>query len=416
MFERLPTPWGLVRLGVAPDHPKLKTVSRAFEKIAERPGFRFIGNVEVGRDLEPRRSRPAVRRRHLLHRRPDRPAARHPRRGSSGLVARDRVRRLVQRPPGLPGPPVRPRRRAGGRDRGRERRDGRRADARAHARGARRHRHRATRRSPRSTPRRCEEIVVVGRRGPAQAAFTTPELIELGELAGADVIVDPRDLEGADGGGDTNAERNLEVLREYAVARPVGQAQAARLQVPHLAGRDPRRRQGRGRRARPQPARDRRGRLGEGGPDGRARDASVRARLPQRRLPRRDDPGRPVRRAQGHDRERGRPGRAGRLRRRLDQARPVRRDRDEQEVRGRDRRAAPRGRRRRQAAARATRPRPTSTRSSTSAASAASSTPGWQSIDEVERAAGEKSGRPRVKLCTWDELLDAAERATSIRS
>src|ERR1041384_8138104 len=52
MIERLPTPWGLVRLGVAPDHPKLKTVSRAFEKIADRPGFRFLGNVEVGRDIE----------------------------------------------------------------------------------------------------------------------------------------------------------------------------------------------------------------------------------------------------------------------------------------------------------------------------------------------------------------------------
>src|SRR5919205_4446496 len=51
MLERLPTPWGLVRLGVAPDHPKLKSVSRAFERIAEKPGFRFLGNVEVGRDL-----------------------------------------------------------------------------------------------------------------------------------------------------------------------------------------------------------------------------------------------------------------------------------------------------------------------------------------------------------------------------
>src|SRR5260221_12780666 len=51
LIERLPTPWGLVRLGVAPDHPKLKTVSRAFERIAERPGFRFLGNVEIGRDL-----------------------------------------------------------------------------------------------------------------------------------------------------------------------------------------------------------------------------------------------------------------------------------------------------------------------------------------------------------------------------
>src|SRR5215208_5195134 len=51
MLERLPTPWGLVRLGVAPDHPKLKTVSRAFERIADKPGFRFVGNIEIGRDL-----------------------------------------------------------------------------------------------------------------------------------------------------------------------------------------------------------------------------------------------------------------------------------------------------------------------------------------------------------------------------
>ncbi len=51
LIERVPTPWGLVRLGVAPDHPKLKTVSRAFERIADQPGFRFLGNVEVGRDL-----------------------------------------------------------------------------------------------------------------------------------------------------------------------------------------------------------------------------------------------------------------------------------------------------------------------------------------------------------------------------
>ena len=51
LLERLPTPWGLVRLGVAPDHPNLKTVSRAFEKIAQRPGFRFLGNVEVGKDV-----------------------------------------------------------------------------------------------------------------------------------------------------------------------------------------------------------------------------------------------------------------------------------------------------------------------------------------------------------------------------
>ena len=51
MLERLPTPWGLVRLGVAPDHPNIKAVSRAFEKTALAPGFRFFGNVEVGKDV-----------------------------------------------------------------------------------------------------------------------------------------------------------------------------------------------------------------------------------------------------------------------------------------------------------------------------------------------------------------------------
>src|SRR5205085_4111527 len=48
VIDRLPTPWGLVRLGVAPDHENIKAVSRAFEKTAARAGFRFFGNVEVG--------------------------------------------------------------------------------------------------------------------------------------------------------------------------------------------------------------------------------------------------------------------------------------------------------------------------------------------------------------------------------
>jgi ferredoxin--NADP+ reductase len=51
MIERLPTPWGLVRSGVAPDHPKIKTVSKVFEKIAAEPGFRLFANVELGLDL-----------------------------------------------------------------------------------------------------------------------------------------------------------------------------------------------------------------------------------------------------------------------------------------------------------------------------------------------------------------------------
>ena len=51
MIERLPTPWGLVRSGVAPDHPKIKTVSKVFEKIASSENFRLFANVEVGEDI-----------------------------------------------------------------------------------------------------------------------------------------------------------------------------------------------------------------------------------------------------------------------------------------------------------------------------------------------------------------------------
>ncbi len=51
MIERLPTPWGLVRSGVAPDHPKIKTVSKVFEKIAADPNFRLFANVEIGTDI-----------------------------------------------------------------------------------------------------------------------------------------------------------------------------------------------------------------------------------------------------------------------------------------------------------------------------------------------------------------------------
>ena len=51
LFDRLPTPFGLVRGGVAPDHQKIKAVTRVYEKLASQPGFRFFGHVEIGRDL-----------------------------------------------------------------------------------------------------------------------------------------------------------------------------------------------------------------------------------------------------------------------------------------------------------------------------------------------------------------------------
>ena len=227
MIERLPTPWGLVRLGVAPDHPKIKSVSRAFEKIAEQPGFRFLGNVEVGRDLH-----------------------------HDDLVELyDAVVYAVgaqtDRRMGIPGedlPGSWPATefvawynghpdyqelefdlagRAGRRDRGRQRRGRRRADARADAGGARADRH------DRRGDRGDRELRDQGdRRWSAGAArrrrrSRRRSCMELGELAGADVVVDPADLEldpasAAALEGDTNAERNLAVLREYAARPPEG--------------------------------------------------------------------------------------------------------------------------------------------------------------------------------------------------
>src|SRR5690349_23142926 len=51
LYERLPVPFGLVRYGVAPDHQTIKRVQVAFERTAQQPGFRFFGNVELGRDV-----------------------------------------------------------------------------------------------------------------------------------------------------------------------------------------------------------------------------------------------------------------------------------------------------------------------------------------------------------------------------
>jgi len=222
MIERLPTPWGLVRLGVAPDHPKIKSVSRAFERIALQDGFRFLGNVEVGRDVEhdellelydavlyavgaqtDRRmgipgedlpgSRPATEFVAWYNGHPDFQHLEFDLSGKravvigNGNVAVDVARMLALTKEELD--PTDTTDAA--------------IDAIANA--------------------GIEEIVMVGRRGPAQAAFTTPELIELGELAGADVIVDAAELEGAQP-KDTNAERNLEVLREYAQREPQGKA------------------------------------------------------------------------------------------------------------------------------------------------------------------------------------------------
>jgi ferredoxin/flavodoxin---NADP+ reductase len=227
MIERLPTPWGLVRLGVAPDHPELKAASRVFQKTAALQGFRFLGNVEAGRDLAPEEltrlydavvyTVGAQTDKRLGIPGEDLPGSwaatefvawynGHPDYQDlrfdlgveravvigNGNVAIDVARMLA-----------------------RTREELAPTDATDEAIEA-------------IAASALREIVMLGRRGPAQAAFTPPELKELGELGGADVIVDPRDLEldpaseAALEADRARARRNVDILREFAAAKPEG--------------------------------------------------------------------------------------------------------------------------------------------------------------------------------------------------
>jgi ferredoxin/flavodoxin---NADP+ reductase len=229
MFDRLPTPWGLVRGGVAPDHPNIKAVSRVYEKTAQHPEFRFYGNVEIGTDLTHDE---LLERYHAViyavgaqtDRRmgitgEDLPGSwaatefvawynGHPEYRDlefdlsheravvvgNGNVAADVARMLALAPDELAT-----------------------TDVADHALDV----------LARSAVR---EIVVLGRRGPAQAAFTNPELLELGDMRDADVYVDPRDAEldplsrdWLDGdGADITARKNVEILTGYSTRSPGG--------------------------------------------------------------------------------------------------------------------------------------------------------------------------------------------------
>jgi ferredoxin/flavodoxin---NADP+ reductase len=216
LYDALPTPFGLVRAGVAPDHPKIKSVTRVYEKTAAHEGFRFFGGVELGTHIT---REDLLERYHAVlyavgtsadnrlgipgeqldgshaatefvawynghpayaDRRFDLTAERAVVIGN-GNVALDVARMLVLTPDELAP-----------------------TDTADHALDA-------------LAAARVQEVAVLGRRGPAQAAFTNPELLELGELSRADVVVDPADLEGIQPpAADTTKRRNVEILREYA--------------------------------------------------------------------------------------------------------------------------------------------------------------------------------------------------------
>ena len=227
VFDRLPTPWGLVRAGVAPDHPNIKAVSRMYEKTAGHERFRFFGNVEIGRDLtsaELRRHYHAVI--YAIGAQSDRrmgipgedlPGSwaatdfvawynAHPDHhhlefdlGSSeravvignGNVAIDCARMLALTHDELAA-----------------------TDVADHALEALR-------------DSGVREIVILGRRGPVQAAFTNPELLELGEMVDADVLVDPGDIAldpvsqaFLEDVADITHRKNVEILSKYAQREP----------------------------------------------------------------------------------------------------------------------------------------------------------------------------------------------------
>ena len=89
MIERLPTPFGLVRSGVAPDHPKLKESILVYDRIAHAPGFNFWGNVSVGRDVSVAELRSTHHAVVFDLRSRDRPPHGHPWRGPAGQLHRD---------------------------------------------------------------------------------------------------------------------------------------------------------------------------------------------------------------------------------------------------------------------------------------------------------------------------------------
>ena len=234
MIERLPTPWGLVRLGVAPDHPNLKTVSRAFERIAERPGFRFFGNVEVGKDVShdelmslydavvyavgaqtdrrlgiPGEDLPgswaATELVAWYNGHPDFQRLEFDLSGEravvigNGNVALDVARMLALTREELTPTDT--------------------TDAAIEA----------------IAGSGIREIVVLGRRGPVQAAWTSTELQEMGDLAGADILVDPSELE-LDAASEAEladasniVQRNVEILRGFAARQPTGKPRTVRL-------------------------------------------------------------------------------------------------------------------------------------------------------------------------------------------
>ena len=233
VLDRLPAPYGLVRYGVAPDHVKMKAVDRALAKVLQDEKVRFLGNVEAGTDV----TLPELRRHYdaVVY---ATGAAVDRRLGIPGedltgsFSATDLVAWYSGHPDALLDVFTLKSRKVVVIGVGNVAVDVVRVLAKT-----------AADLSPTDVPGHvlevldasaAEEITMVGRRGPAHAKFTTKELRELGEIANADVVVDPADLELTDEDrelveGDRTLKANYEVLRGWAEREPEGRPRTIRL-------------------------------------------------------------------------------------------------------------------------------------------------------------------------------------------
>jgi ferredoxin--NADP+ reductase len=229
VFDRLPTPFGLVRAGVAPDHPKIKSVIRVYEKTAARGGFRFFGNVEVGPDV----SAPELADHYnAVVYAYGSPTDRHlgiPGEELEGSHAATEFVAWYNAHPDFADHEF---------DLSCERAvvigNGNVATDVARMLGLTRSELEATDTADHAIDplgdHKIKEILVLGRRGPAQAAFTNPELRELGEMVDADIDVDPAEME-LDAlsreyleseEADLTTRKNVEIFTEFSRREPEG--------------------------------------------------------------------------------------------------------------------------------------------------------------------------------------------------
>jgi ferredoxin--NADP+ reductase len=226
LFERLPTPYGLVRYGVAPDHEKIRNVTKAFDKVAAKTGFRFFGNVEIGKHVTLEELG------HYYHLIAFTTGAQTDRRmGIPGedLPGSHTATEFVAWYNGHPDYRDREFDLSGERVAvvgvGNVAVDVARILARSHdeltTTDLADHALDALKASG------VREVHLLGRRGPAQAAFTNPEVKELGELEGADVgallqEVELDALSAAAIGDDATTKKKLEILNDYARRQGTG--------------------------------------------------------------------------------------------------------------------------------------------------------------------------------------------------